>query len=394
MKKIISLITALVIATALCLNVLTVSAVSGSASLTGPSAVRAGDTITLSYKISGSGLYGASGNVSYNSSQLSLVSKKQSIGGGWVVEFNGNEFVAYDNNLSSPVKGQTTLFTLTFKVNSVQEGDKIKVSCNGDVSDGSADVRVSASYSATVAAPLATNNKLSKLNVGNANITPAFSPDKTEYSANVGFEVSKLQVSAEAEDEKAKVSVSSPELKANGTTKVTVTVTAENGSKKVYTISVHREKDPNYVANTNNTLKELSVDGFLLSPAFTPENTSYIVWLPFETESITVNGAAEDSKASVEVVGGNELLAGQDNKVKVICTAENGEEKVYIITAKRAAGHDGSVDELPPEEEESDAPSDDSGKKQPILLFVILSVIGGFALGFVCHLIIVKFRKK
>ena len=171
MKKIISLITALVIATALCLNVLTVSAVSGSASLTGPSAVRAGDTITLSYKISGSGLYGASGNVSYNSSQLSLVSKKQSIGGGWVVEFNGNEFVAYDNNLSSPVKGQTTLFTLTFKVNSVQEGDKIKVSCSGDVSDGSADVRVSASYSATVAAPLATNNKLSKLNVGNANIT-------------------------------------------------------------------------------------------------------------------------------------------------------------------------------------------------------------------------------
>lgn len=159
--------------------------------------------------------------------------------------------------------------------------------------------------------------------------------------------MSKLDVKATAVDGKAKVSVNSPPLTPDGTTNVTITVTAESGAKKTYTIKVHREKDPNYVASGNNDLAGITVDGFLLSPVFSTDITEYAVWLPYETESVSISGKAADGKASVEVVGGDSLAAGQDNPVKVICTAENGDKKEYTVIVKRAAAHDGSVDEKP-----------------------------------------------
>lgn len=358
MKKVISLLTALVLSVVLMLP-MTVSAASASASLSGPGTVRAGDTITLSFNLNGSSIFGASGTLSYDSSQVTLSGTSQKIASPWAVEFNGNNFVAYDNNLTNPINGNKTLFTVTFKVKNVAAGTNIKISYTGvTASDGNADANVgTVTYSKTVAAPLATNNNLASLTVGNATISPTFSAGTTSYSTSVPFEVSKLNVSATAADSKAKVSVNSPNLTPNGTTKVTVTVTAENGAKKTYTISVKRDQDPNYKASNNNKLSGISVEGFLLSPAFNTDTTQYVVWLPYETTSIKIGGSAADGKASVAVEGGDNLAAGQDNPVKVVCTAENGDKKTYTVIVKRAAAHDGSVEELP-DEPSTDEPVD------------------------------------
>ncbi len=320
-----------------------------SASLSGPEAIRAGETVTLTFSLNGNGILGVSGMLSYDAGQVTLSETKQLIGSPWTVEFNGNNFVAYDNDLANPIHGSKALFSVTFKVKSVAPGTSVKISCTGvKASDGNADSNVgTVTYSKTVSAPLATNNNLASLTVGNATLSPAFSAETTAYTASVPFEVSKLTISAAAADGKAKVSVNSPTLTPNETTNVTVTVTAENGAKKTYTVAVTRGQDPNYVASNNNNLSGITVEGFLLSPAFTPENTRYAVWLPYETESIKIVGSAADSKASVTVEGGETLSAGQDNTVKVICTAESGEQKEYTVTVKRAAAHDGSVEELP-----------------------------------------------
>lgn len=329
----------------------TASAASASASLSGPGTVRAGDSITLTFKLNGSNLSGASGTLSYDGSQLQMTGTKQTIAAPWAVEFNGNNMVAYDNNLSAPINGGKNLFTVSFKVKDVATGTKITVSYKDvKASDGSADANVgTVSYSATVAAPLSTDNALASLTVSNATISPAFNANITSYTADVPFSVSKLDIKATAADGKAKVSISNPTLIPDGTTNVTITVTAENGAKKTYTIKVHREKDPNYVASGNNALSEITVDGFLLSPVFNADVTDYVVWLPYETESVSISGKATDSNASVQVIGGDNLAAGQDNPIKVICTAENGDKKEYTVIVKRAAAHDGSVDEKPTE---------------------------------------------
>lgn len=339
MKKayLLTLIFALCVAFLIPLQTLAAS----TASLTGPGTVRAGDTITLTFKVNGNGIYGASGVLSYDKDQLTLQSTKQKVASPWMVEFSGNNFVAYDNNLTKPIKASTSLFTVSFKVKAVNPGTKIRVSYTGvTTTDGASDTNLgTVSYSVTVAAPLSTNANLSALSAAGVTLSPAFSANTTSYRAEVPFSVSKLDLTATAADAKAKVSVDNPTLTPDGTTNVTVTVTAESGAKKTYTIAVHREKDPNYVPEGNNLLSAISVDGFFLSPAFDPTVTQYVVWLPYETESVTVSGVAASKKATVSVQGGESLVAGEDNPVKVICKAENGESKEYTVIVKRAAAH-------------------------------------------------------
>lgn len=366
MKRILSIVTALILCAALMLPLTVSAAPNASAKLTGPGTVRAGDTITLTFTLSGTGLLGMEGTLAYDSGQVTLTDVTQTIASPWLLERNGNRIVVYDNQQTAPVSKATALFTATFKVNSsLSTGTKVDISVGNCIASDGTDANLgSITYSATIAAPLSGDNTLKSLTVSNATISPAFSAGTVSYSATVPFSVSKLDVKAEANDSKAKVSISSPNLSVGSNNAVTVTVTAENGTKKTYTIKVTRQQDPNYVASGENALSALWVDGYVISPGFSADKTSYIVWLPYETETISAGGTPKDSKASVRVEGGEKLLAGQDNEVKVICVAENGSEKVYTIIAKRAAAHDGSVDT--PTDPGTDTPvPDDPGVDTP-----------------------------
>ena len=51
------------------------------------------------------------------------------------------------------------------------------------------------------------------------------------------------------------------------------------------------------------------------------------------------------------------MKAGQDNAIKVICTAEDGTQKVYTVIAKRAAAHDGSTEPTEPPTQPTTVPT-------------------------------------
>lgn len=312
----------------------------GSASMQGPGIVRAGDTITVSF-VAGGGILGGSGAVSYDPAVLTLQGYTQIIGGSWAVEFSRNNFVFYDNNMNSPIAGSATIFQATFLVNStLTEGTNISVTATGvTLSDGNADAVVgSCTYSATIAPPLSDNCNLASLTVSNAAISPAFSADVTSYTASVPYSTSALDITATAADSKATVTVGSTGLTAGSTTSVYVTVTAENGAIKEYVIRVARAADPNYVKSSNANLKELSVEGFPISPAFSADVTRYYVWLPYEQTSITASAAADDKRTSVEI-GAAELTAGVATEVPVTVTAEDGTVKVYTLCVFRAPAY-------------------------------------------------------
>lgn len=333
----------------------------------GPSTVRAGDSITLTF-YAGGGIYGGSGSVSFDSSLLSLKGYTQSVGGDWVVEFSGNNFVFYDNSMASPIKDRTAIFTAAFTVKkNATPGTTLSVTASGvTLSDGQKDIGAgSPAYSTTIAEPLSGDNALATLAVSGVDLSPAFSPDTTSYSATVPFSVSALEINAKASHAGATVSVSNPQLTAGGTTTVSITVTAENGDTKTYSIAVYREQDPNYVESDNANLESLSVEGFLLSPAFDADTEQYYVWLPYETESITVTATAEDEKASVTVSDIGTLTPGAGTDIPVTVTAENGSQRVYTLTAVRAPAHGEEdaflnpvpVETVPPETEAPTEPT-------------------------------------
>ena len=315
-----------------------------TAALTGPTVVRAGNTIKLTFSVDGTGLTVISGVLNYDEDQLALSKTAVLIEGTWVVEFDGDTFRAYDETGENPINSETALFTVSFRVDDLSADTEVVVSvidikASADPETEAEDVEA-ASYRVSITPPQSTVNTLNNLTVGNGTMSPAFRPDAYTYTVSVPFSVSKLELFYVVTDSKAKVSVNNPTLKAGETTKVTIKVTAENGSSATYTISVKREKDPNIEESGNNDLSGIRVGGFVLSPEFSPERTKYIIWLPYETDSLTVMGLTQDSAATVRTEGGRNLIAGADNEIRVICTAENGEEKVYTIIAKRAPAHE------------------------------------------------------
>lgn len=323
------------------LGMLPAAQAAGSASLAGPDVVRAGDTITLTF-YAGGGISGGSCTISYDQSQLTLQGYSSALSGTWKAEFNGNYILFFDDSLKNPLSGTKAMFKATFKVNaSVTPGTNITVTAGGiRLSDGAADTVIgSRSYSATVAEPLSDNCQLSQLTVGNATISPAFSPNTTSYKASVPFTTAKLEVQAQAEHPAAKVSITNTQLAPGATTAVKITVTAENGATKVYTIQVAREQDPNYVPSSNAQLGSLEVAGQTLSPVFDAGKIQYYVWLPYETTEVAVTAAAADPKAKVTVGAAPQLQPGKGTDIPVTVTAEDGTVKTYTVTVVRAPEH-------------------------------------------------------
>lgn len=313
--------------------------------LSGPATIRAGQTITVAVRINGSGLRAVRGEIHYDAGRLTYKSSGGELS-GWKFDISSTAgklvFLGEDDKYAAPITGQKQLFTLTFQVGGgVAAGTEIQISARSiEATDGNTDFTpANAIYAVKTAAALSSNAFLSSLKVDNAAISPAFEKNVTQYTASVPFSETKLNLTATPEHSGAKVSISNNNLAAGATTSVTVTVTAENGTKKTYVIRTARQRDPNAPLNSKNDLSSITVEGFRLSPAFQPDVTSYVVWLPFETSEISVSGKAADSKATVEVVGGTGLQPGQDNTVSIICTAEDGSKKEYTIIAKRAPAH-------------------------------------------------------
>jgi len=333
MKK---FLTAVLLAAILILLPVQVLAAS-SASVVGPEVVRAGDTITVYFR-AGGGISGGSGSLSYDSSQLTLQGFSSDLKDPWAVEIAGNNFVFYDNSMTNPISTTTTIFKAVFRVSSsLQPGTQISVSATGvTLSDGVVDTSIGTrTYTATIAEPLSSNANLKSLTVSNAQISPAFSAGTTSYSASVPYTTDSLEISAEAEHPGARVSAGNTSLTPNAKTDVTVTVTAEDGTKKVYTIRTSRAKDPNYVESDVNTLASLGVEGFPISPEFSADRAEYAVYIPYETQSLKLTAETTDKKAEVAVPVLEALPVGQ-SVWEIPVTAENGSVRSYSLTVFRA----------------------------------------------------------
>lgn len=83
--------------------------------------------------------------------------------------------------------------------------------------------------------------------------------------------------------------------------------------------------------NSDNTLKELSIDGLNLTPDFNASTTSYTVTAPSDVEKINIKATPNDSKATVTGNGEQDVSAGANN-LEIVVTAENGATKTYTIT--------------------------------------------------------------
>lgn len=109
-------------------------------------------------------------------------------------------------------------------------------------------------------------------------------------------------------------------------------------------------------ASNNNNIKLLKISPSKLIPEFDPKITSYKVDVENEVTKLILSGITEDKGAKIAVIGAENLLVGE-NTVKIVVTAESGDEKEYSITVTRAASAD---EEIKTEEDSLDSEVDNN----------------------------------
>lgn len=204
---------------------------------------------------------------------------------------------------------------------------------NTNTNSNSATKTATKSTSSSTTSTKSSNAYLSKLQINQEGLTPNFNKNKTSYAVTVGENVNDLKVTAVAEDSKSKVAISGNTGLKNGDNKVYITVTAQDGTKKVYTITVTKTGDAN---KSNSYLQNLIVENATLSPEFSKEIFEYdcgTVGKSVETLKILAFGENENVKIDIT---GNDKLSEGDNKIIVKVTSEDGTTtKEYVITVKK-----------------------------------------------------------
>jgi hypothetical protein len=173
---------------------------------------------------------------------------------------------------------------------------------------------------------------LRSLAVNSGTLSPSFSPDIFEYAVDdVSGSLSSIVIKAIANDPTASVTGAGPRILADGYNFFPVTVTAANGNKQDYSISVYR-------LSNDATLRSLSVavDAYsvYLSPVFNSAQFNYSVAVPNSTERIAIYAVTNHSEATVTGTGFKNL--NSDSTFNIAVTSEDGTvERIYTVNITR-----------------------------------------------------------
>ena len=212
-----------------------------------------GDTMSVTIKVSADNMYGVNISGNYNEEVLTYVSGASEGGAGLFKIADSESF----NGESSKS------FTLTFKANN---SGSSSISVKGQVASGIPPVDIDVAASATISvsdASQSTNANLSSLRTSAGVLSPKFSASVTEYTVNVGLDVTECKVYGTTADPDANISVSGSATLKDGENKRVITVTAPSGATKSYTITIIRSEAGNTTSSSAETSPALEtvVDG-------------------------------------------------------------------------------------------------------------------------------------
>lgn len=307
--------------------------------VSGASKAYPGDTVTLTVKINASEITGANAaqfDMVFDSEQISYKScddlrsewdvTKSTPSGAVRLLFSCNK------NGGDTLGGETFVkvkFTLS---DSLAKGENVSVSFK-NISISSTENEANPSevtYSVEITKK-SSDATLYSLSIGDVTLSPAFSSDVTSYTATVDYRTTPLKVNYKTNDANAKAKVAGATLK-EGKNTLTITVTAEDGTTKKYTVAITMKENPNPLSS-DSKISSLSLSTGTISPEFDPDVDEYTVYIDSAVTSITFSPVANDKKATVskKVVG----ITDDETEVIITCTAEDESKRNYKFTVIR-----------------------------------------------------------
>ena len=187
-----------------------------------------------------------------------------------------------------------------------------------------------------------TNKALKDLVIENYKLTPEFDPDTTKYTLTVGGDVDKLEISPILADEKSKFEITGNENFNIGNNIVRITVTAEDGTARIYSITVTKNKDEEEKEKDETLkLKKLEIKNAKLEPSFSADKTVYSITVndPSSIKTSDVIAEAENEDAKVSIAESETDIDGEKVITIMVENADGTESTVYQITVKKAASN-------------------------------------------------------
>ena len=215
-------------------------------------------------------------------------------------------------------------------------------------------------------------NNLYSLNASVGTFDTVFDKDVTVYTLTVPYDTKEVILSGSLEDTLSTVDgLFKYELTEDKTTAI-ITVTAEDGSTKVYTVYIIKEKPPVvptpvvYYYSSNNYLKTLEAKGYEIK--FDRDTLEYELNVNNDVKSLDITAIAEDSRSRVEITGNENFKTGK-NTVIISVKAENGDVREYKLIVNRK---NTTTTTTLTEEEESGS----TAEKVVIIILIVLVVLG------------------
>lgn len=201
-------------------------------------------------------------------------------------------------------------------------------------------------YKVIINRPKSKDADLKKLEVSTGSLNPSFHANNTSYTVNVSEDTTTISVSATKKDSKATITYEyKGESRSNlndlnleyGNNVAKVLVTAEDGTRKDYYITINRKM------SDNAFLKKIETNKGTLSPLFNKNTNDYTIEVENNISDISLNVEKDHDKASVTykfkgetVTDLNDLsLDYGDNLVEVLVTAQDGTTNTYKVNVKR-----------------------------------------------------------
>ena len=234
-KRINILLTSIFTLLLLFTNIVRVNAASANIQVTsGTNKIVVGNTFTVNVKVSSSNVLGAwEWTISYDAKKLKLMS-----GPSTVKDYGDSKLKSktYTYKFKAIATGSTSV---TVKSAAVYDYGTEKTM---SLSKGTKSVSIITQ--AQLESSYSKNNNLKSLSVDGLKLSPEFNKNTTEYKVEADSNTESVKVNATKEDSKASVSGTGTHDVTEGENKIKITVTAENGSTKTYTIIVN-VSDPN-----------------------------------------------------------------------------------------------------------------------------------------------------
>ncbi len=262
------------------------------------------------------------------------------------------------------------LLTCTFKIsNEAASNTTMPISFNESILTNSdeIDIPLIGSQSIVVQKLLSSIATLNSITLDKGTLSPNFNKDVLSYNVIVDGGVETINISAVKTDTLSTVSGLGSKTLNYGNNKFNIIVTAENKTQKTYVVNINRTDN----RSTDSSLKSLTITSGKIDPVFKSSVREYTMIVKSDVKDLEVKAIATSSKATVKVIGNNDLIEGM-NIVTITVTAENGKKTDYIVTVMKEEKNDVKVTNEE-KKETKEVVKDATSKDYSMLLYIVMA---------------------